>query len=522
MPRTLPVSALIAAALAAGCTARPVASRTPALVAELHAADALAARGCYLCLREAFARYERLTAEPATAEAAAVRAFRTAVLLAVRERTLGIPGDAFLARARRLEARPEARSAAAGRPEDRAALLAVAETVVWNARGVPKETFESARGGRSASSPPSRAAIEALRSRAPSDDVSAHVLLVAACDHRRALADLDPAAIAVLHPSSPLQRFASAVCSGRDPEAFDALLRDEPRFHEVNYFRGLRELAQGRLVSAERLLIDALDHIPAFSAAALSLGEIALALEEPERALAFFDRTLDVAPDHREALVGRVRALSAMQRHGDAIASADRLIALGTWHLGEAYYWRAWNRGQLGEIDAAWEDIEHSRRYQPTNADVHALRGLLAWRRGHVEEARASFVQALASNPNLCETAFHLGRLEAEQHAWEVGARAFADAAGCYERAEAEVRRRLEETDRSALPDDRRAALRARRERQIDAAQLQRATAAYNAAAGYFNAGRRAEAVVHARAALVHPSMRADAERLLARIDAKR
>ncbi|HWQ00201.1 MAG TPA: tetratricopeptide repeat protein [Vicinamibacterales bacterium] len=518
MPRiVLLVAALGAGVSAARCTTRTVVSRAPALVAELHAADALARRGCYLCLREAFAVYERLSADPATAPAATSRAFRTALLLAVRERALGVPGDAFLTRARQILAR----TPAAG--DDRAALVELADLVAWNARGVPKETLEAFRGGRQkAWEPPARAALDALRPRAVSDELAAHLLLVIACDYRHALRDIDPAAIAALHPASPLLRFAFGLCAGADPAPLETLLRDEPRFHEVNYFLALQAIGERRLAAAERLLLDALDHIPAFSAAALSLGEIALALEEPERALSFFDRTLEVAPDHREALVGRAQAASLLRRHEKAVAAADRLIALGTWHLGPAYYWRAWNRFQLGQIEEAWGDIEWSRQYQPTDADVHALRGLVAWRRGRPGEARASFMQALAANPNLCDTAFSLGRLEAETRRWEPSADAFVAAAGCYERTAAELRRRLQEIDRFGLPDDRREALRARRERQIDAARRQRATAAYNAAAGYFNIGRLDEAALHARTALADESMREQAERLLARIDEKR
>ena len=65
--------------------------------------------GCYTCLREAAGIYARLI-EPAAAtrktpERVLRGAFETAVLLAVREKELGLTPDASLARARELAAR---------------------------------------------------------------------------------------------------------------------------------------------------------------------------------------------------------------------------------------------------------------------------------------------------------------------------------------------------------------------------------------------------------------------------------
>ena len=67
---------------------------SPLLVAEIAKADALLRAGCYTCLQDALAIYQR--------NKVAQGAFDAALLLAVRDRELGIPSDESFARARAL------------------------------------------------------------------------------------------------------------------------------------------------------------------------------------------------------------------------------------------------------------------------------------------------------------------------------------------------------------------------------------------------------------------------------------
>jgi hypothetical protein len=82
--RTRPGAAAAALVLAAvACGPRPVLDPRPgmALTAELARADALVAAGCYTCLKDALAIYERLAATGG-AQAAGLKAIDTALLLA--------------------------------------------------------------------------------------------------------------------------------------------------------------------------------------------------------------------------------------------------------------------------------------------------------------------------------------------------------------------------------------------------------------------------------------------------------
>ena len=50
---------------------------------------------------------------------------------------------------------------------------------------------------------------------------------------------------------------------------------------------------------------------------------------------------------------------------------------MGTWLVGDAYYWRSWNRFRMNELDAANRDIEAALQLM-SNARVHFLAGSIA------------------------------------------------------------------------------------------------------------------------------------------------
>ncbi len=127
-----------------GLRAPPGAGPQPgiALTADLARADALVRRGSYASLQDALAIYERLAAT-GDAPAAALRAIDTALLLALRERELGLAGGRSLERAVELANRQPP-------PYDIGVFLSVAESQAWHAGGVSKERPGRARCRRSA------------------------------------------------------------------------------------------------------------------------------------------------------------------------------------------------------------------------------------------------------------------------------------------------------------------------------------------------------------------------------------
>ena len=101
---------------------------------------------------------------------------------------------------------------------------------------------------------------------------------------------------------------------------------------------------------------------PLRQASALLRGQVLLALEEFEAAAAAFDVVLATDADQPEALLYRMRAVSQLGDAARGEAAANRLVTLGTWYQGEAYYWRAWNRRALGRLGEAASDVETAKR----------------------------------------------------------------------------------------------------------------------------------------------------------------
>ena len=92
-----------------------------------------------------------------------------------------------------------------------------------------------------------------------------------------------------------------------------------------------------------------------------------------------------------------MQALSYLLRHDDAIATATRLLDLGTWHIADANYWRAWNRYHLKEYDAAWEDVENATKGL-SNGRVYMLAGLIAYARKDLPIAVAALRSRVTSS----------------------------------------------------------------------------------------------------------------------------
>src|SRR5258708_4071074 len=84
---------------AAGC-ARPPPKPTPAQ--RLASAEALVREGCLDCLIDAFGQYELLRAMPSAAAIGTAGAVRSAALIALRQRELGMTEEGYSQRARSL------------------------------------------------------------------------------------------------------------------------------------------------------------------------------------------------------------------------------------------------------------------------------------------------------------------------------------------------------------------------------------------------------------------------------------
>lgn len=472
-------------------------------------AESEAARASYPGFKKAVEIYGRLYAKKSLRPRVAGRYLEACLLLALREKSLGLRGAGAVDTAQTLlEENPALASlepyflVVASIPPRTKGVIQDVETKFWDFEQAKKLT----------------AALEELRRRAQRQAFAALVVISGSCNFKDRAAAQE---LQALYPDSLLIRYQAAVCSGEEQD-FKELLARHPHLVEVRYFLGEAALARGALLEAEDHFLEALSVMPESPQVPLLLGGIYFATEEFEKSLPFYDRALEVEPDYRDALLGKAVSLGYLGRHREALAALARILELGYWLIGESHYWTAWNLHELGENDEAVRNIEEAKKRLPTDSEVFSLSGRLAYEAGDDGKADRDFNESLVYNPANSASLFGLGNVRARQGR-------FAEAAGFYERAGDVFSRtadsletRLAEVRASALEPGRKEALARRKEAQLEKTRLSAAAAYYDAAAMLVNhgePGRRALALAEKAAA--HPSFKEKAAELLRLIEKK-
>jgi Tfp pilus assembly protein PilF len=105
---------------------------------------------------------------------------------------------------------------------------------------------------------------------------------------------------------------------------------------------------------------------------ACSEGEAALAAEDPQAALAAYDRALEKEPGFPPALLGRARALEKAEDLDAATEAAD--LAVETDREAESYQVRGMLRARNGQSAGAMEDFTCGLRADPRRAELYIWR----------------------------------------------------------------------------------------------------------------------------------------------------
>lgn len=496
-------SLLLAALFTWNCAAR---GPSPQLAADVGRADALLRAGCYRCFEEALAIYERTAASPRAPASALRGAFEAAVLLAIRDKELGLPSDAAFERARALARRLPT----AGSPDPQPSLLVDAAALLMGELSGfdPEERQRRSQAIRSEmrAENPHRRALD------PFLDTSlaaAYLALSIDCERVPKQKPINGAEALARHGGLPLMRYRLAVCGIDAAGPLAALREADPRWVDTLFFEGRREIESraGDAAKAAALLDAAREAFPTSHAIILALGRAQRALGEYEAALANTDRVIADVPTHRDALLARVENLSYLNRHEEAVSTASRMIELGTWHLGDAYYWRAWNEHYLRQLDAAWSDVERALTLQ-SNTSVYTLAGFIAHSRKALDVAVDRFDRAFEMDRTNCIAVFSAGMVHVEQQAWPSASAKFSRSMSCYVADAAAARGELARIQASTLALERKARLAAAQEKRIASSDHLSAQSAFNAAQCYLRLGQKQPALTHVEAAASHPLMR--------------
>lgn len=478
------------------CGAKPVTTIAPALP---DVADELVRAGCYDCLLDAKAEYERRAVR---SPEALIRLFEVNLLLALREKELAIDPAATLDRAAALVPRLP------GVPAER--LLSIV-------RSLPPDA--TARRVL----PPDAAAQEELKATIAAIDASSfsglfknYLALSIQCG-RLTVDGLTQSPVG----DPPLLVYRRAIC--QNPirvEPLREVRTSVPRFVEASFFLGRAAMANffrtdGR--EARELFEEAYARFSNSYSVAFDLGNLYQAANECRRAEPLFTRALELRPAHEEARLGRTICRTYLTLTEEAIADATVLLDspdVSTTTRGEAFYWRAWNRRHLKQLPAARADIDRARtlRY---NARVLTLAGQIEYDQREFDKAREDLERARDMEATACEARWYLALVEYAVEAWAPAASAFASSATCYDTlVEDSERKKAEMAARTDVSEEFRTKQLAGFDAAITEDSIQRSASELNAAINYGRAGDIPSATIYMKRAAADPQRREAVEDL--------
>jgi len=488
-------------------TAIPAVSRPdPSVALKTAEAGSLLERGGYIHLRRAFELYREVEGLVRMDVGTAEKFLRTSLLLDVRAKDLGVFNDLYINTARRwIEAHPDL--ASYGLYADIASVLRVKIAGVLD--DGPDEDVRSSIAKDLAKRDESFKA-DAWRDPALASLVAAlRIAFPTSGGNHQDLREVGDR-----FPKNLFLKFQISCIPPGDLKLWDEIQNVDPEYYEVNAARGERALAEKKILSAEGDLLKAYGAVPESPLLPIRLASIHFFLEEYDQSLEFYEKTLRARPEYKEAELGRAISLSCLGRAAEAVPILEALVAKGPALRGECFYWLASNRRELSDLVSAAESIEAAKPLL-RRSQVFTLSGLIALERSLVDQAEEDFKEAIRINPLDEEAFFHLGKIYAQKKVWNESGLNFMMAGYGYEREEKELEGMAAQIRESSLAEERKAKLLQRKKYQIEKARLTKATACYNAAAGFYNAGDPTRARVWAEKSALHPFFTAKAKEFL-------
>jgi len=506
----------------ASCETQKIAALSPS-DSDLHVqssklAYTLYAAGSYSCLKDAYDIYEKLLAVPFERDVTAEKLLKTALLLSLRVKELGIVDNTFLRRAEELIATyPHLKKFES--------YLKFTSCIPYSIKGIA--------GGFLDISPnlseyynwlktTIKPLHQEIKTNAETTEFHAYMYITfyAAFPYLiREKYELSP--FLDLFPESTIIKYRLALYYDKDRDSLESVLEEEPRFAEVHLFLGESAYEGKKLLTAERHFRKAYDIIPDSLSILIYLAGIHFALEEYDESIGFYEDALRLAPEYREALLGKAICLGYMGKHEYAILVLNKLIEMGQYYMGEAHFWLAWNQNELEQIEDAQRNVKKTEDYLVGDVGVLALQGVIAYKLGKLNEAEAYLKQALILQNNHCESIYYMAKIDVLREDWENSGTHYEKAGFCYSGQERTLDVRIEEIEKSPMSIERKAKLILRKRAQLRKTALTKATCFYNGAAAYFNCGLENKALVFAAYAAQDEAFAVKAEELIKKIENK-
>lgn len=132
------------------------------------------------------------------------------------------------------------------------------------------------------------------------------------------------------------------------------------------------------------------------------LGVIAAQTNNPERAVEFIGKAIDINPNNAMAHYNRGVALNALKQHEAAIQSYDKAIALEPGHA-DAYNNRGNALGDLKQHEAAIQSFDKAIALKPGYAEAYNNRGIALKELAQYAAALQNYDKAIVLRPDYAE-----------------------------------------------------------------------------------------------------------------------
>ena len=215
----------------------------------------------------------------------------------------------------------------------------------------------------------------------------------------------------IIHPLKMQQDeaallFIEGMNLGRDGEheralaCFERVIALDPDHTRARYNRGVCLLALGRLAESATTFRDLLPRCPADADVYNNIAKIMLRAGRAKQAALLFEKTLQIDPNHADALCRL--GLIAGKIQGDI----DRAIGLFRQALDinqdipEAHQGLGICYHDTGNYQRAFEHLHKARTLDESNPAICNHLGIVSLKLGHETQAEAFFKQALRLNPN--------------------------------------------------------------------------------------------------------------------------
>lgn len=319
-------------------------------------------------------------------------------------------------------------------------------------------------------------------------------------------------------PDTPLIRYKAAILLEPEQEKLESLVKDNPDYYEAYYFLGNAAMKEKNIITAEKFFLRAYTQIPESPSITLSLANVAFWFEELKNSQRYFDETLEIIPEHREALLGKATCLGFLGKHKEALQILRTILLLGHYYVGEAFYWIGWNQNELGQYKAAKENAAEADKHLLKNTLLLSLIGEIHFNMDNLDESEKNFYEAHKLEPLIFEPAFFLGKIYSRKENWLYTGYFFEMASKGAQNEEDGINKQIDEMVEAAIDETRKQRYLSKKRRQLSQKILEKVTSYFNAGAGYFNAGQVKKAMELVRMSSTHSAFEERANQLMSRM----